>query len=93
MLPPRPSPRRDALEKRVGAAFDMMKAPAAASGHADLEEQEEDELLQELQTALDRVDEVVAQLRAAQAKEKGEGEDGAKIEDDTGSPSMQGMAG
>lgn len=94
MLPPRPSPRRDDLEKRVSGAFAMMhggEAPPDA-GHDAGAEAQEDELLQELERALQAAEQVLQKLRAAQAHEKGDGEGGAKIDDDssTGSPSMQG---
>jgi hypothetical protein len=98
MMPPRPNPRRDALDKRVSGAFEMMNKQESAPGAAPAasgEEQEEDQLLDEVQRALDQANEGLMKLRAVQQKEKGDGTGGDKINDDsaaTGSPSMQGMA-
>lgn len=92
MLPPRPDPRRDALEKRVSGAFAMMKGGEAQAPDTG-EEAQEDQILDEVQRSLDQANEGLTKLRAVQQKEKGDGMGGDKIEDDsTGSPSMQGMA-
>ena len=90
MLPPRPSlaAGHAAQDKHLDGAFAAMTgAPDAGA------EQAEDDLLQELQTTLDKADAVLLKLRGVQTKEKGDAEGGAKIDDDssTGSPSMQGM--
>lgn len=77
---------QDALEKRVSGAFSAMTGQGG-------EEQEEDQLLQDLQRAMDQANKILMKLRGVQKKEKGDGAGGAKINDDssTGSPSMQGM--
>ena len=91
MMPPRPDPRRGALEKRVSGAFAMMKGGEAQAPDTGSEMQE-DQILDEVQHSLDQANEGLMKLRAVQQKEKGDGAGGDKIEDDsTGSPSMQGM--
>jgi hypothetical protein len=83
--------RDESDRARVAGAFAAMRGEKPQSPEDGPHEQAEDGLISELEQILSRANEIIGQLKQGQDEVEGRGTTGGEPDEDTGSPSAQGM--